>query len=70
MEYVPLGDLGKLVLDNGSIREPHVKTMANQLIDALGYLHEKRITHRDVKPDNILIRSLNPLVVKLTDFGL
>lgn len=70
MEYVPLGDLGKLVMDNGSIREQHVKMMANQLIDALGYLHEKRITHRDVKPDNILIQSLTPLVVKLTDFGL
>lgn len=70
MEYVPLGDLGKLVLEHGSIRELPVKTMANQLIDALGYLHDNKITHRDVKPDNILIQSLDPLVVKLTDFGL
>ncbi|RYP09221.1 hypothetical protein DL764_001407 [Monosporascus ibericus] len=70
MEYVPLGDLGKLVQDHGSIREPHVKIMADQLIDALGYLHDNKITHRDVKPDNILIQSLDPLVVKLTDFGL
>lgn len=70
MEFVPLGDLGKLVNDNGTIREPPVKSMGAQLIDALGYLHDNNITHRDVKPDNILIQSLEPLTVKLTDFGL
>ncbi|KAI0398434.1 Pkinase-domain-containing protein [Xylariaceae sp. FL0594] len=70
MEYVPGGDLGKLVLDNGAIEETYVKVIADQLVDALGYLHENRITHRDVKPDNILIQSIQPLVVKLTDFGL
>ncbi|KAI1415717.1 hypothetical protein F5Y13DRAFT_207373 [Hypoxylon sp. FL1857] len=70
MEYVPGGDLGKLVQDHGAISEPYVKIMAEQLLDALGYLHQNKITHRDVKPDNILIKSTNPLVVKLTDFGL
>ncbi|KAI0484918.1 Pkinase-domain-containing protein [Xylariaceae sp. FL0804] len=70
MEYVPGGDLGRLILDNGAIAEQHVQVMANQLVDALGYLHENKITHRDVKPDNILIQSTQPLVVKLTDFGL
>ncbi|KAI0829992.1 hypothetical protein F5Y06DRAFT_210449 [Hypoxylon sp. FL0890] len=70
MEYVPQGDLGKLVQDHGPILEPYVKIMAEQLLDALGYLHKNKITHRDVKPDNILIKSTDPLVVKLTDFGL
>src|SRR5205814_6073652 len=27
-------------------------------------------THRDIKPDNILIASFDPLIVKLSDFGL
>ncbi|KAK8049537.1 hypothetical protein PG994_011267 [Apiospora phragmitis] len=63
MEYVPG--------ENNAITEPYVKIMARQLIDAVGYLHDNRITHRDVKPDNILIESTNPeLIVKLTDFGL
>ncbi|KAI1133525.1 Pkinase-domain-containing protein [Nemania abortiva] len=70
MEYVPGGDLGKLIQDHGPITEQHVKTIATQLVDALGYLHDNKITHRDVKPDNILIHSTDPLVVKLTDFGL
>lgn len=70
MEYVPGGDLGKFVQENGAIKELYVKIMAEQLLDALGYLHKNKITHRDVKPDNILIKSTDPLVVKLTDFGL
>ncbi|KAI3331904.1 Pkinase-domain-containing protein, partial [Xylariaceae sp. AK1471] len=70
MEYVPGGDLGNLIQKQGAIAEPHVKVIAEQLVDALGYLHDNRITHRDVKPDNILIQSTNPLIVKLTDFGL
>lgn len=70
MEYVQSGDLGSLVSKKGCLAEATVREMAIQLIDALGYLHRKNITHRDVKPDNILIESLNPFVVKLTDFGL
>lgn len=70
MEFVAGGDLGRLVHDHGAIPEPHVKTIAGQLVDALGYLHDNKITHRDVKPDNILIHSRQPPVVKLTDFGL
>ncbi|KAK8020948.1 hypothetical protein PG990_006086 [Apiospora arundinis] len=71
MEYVPGGDLGKLIQENNAITEPYVKIIARQLIDAVGYLHDNKITHRDVKPDNILIESTSPeLIVKLTDFGL
>ncbi|KAK3693861.1 hypothetical protein B0T22DRAFT_53805 [Podospora appendiculata] len=70
MEYIAGGDLGKLISETGPLSESDTKTIAKQLLDALGYLHNMNITHRDVKPDNILVRSRYPFVVKLTDFGL
>ncbi|TVY88722.1 Serine/threonine-protein kinase [Lachnellula willkommii] len=70
MEYVPGGDLGTLINQNGPLPELDVKDMARQLLGALGYLHGEGVTHRDVKPDNILIARRRPLHTKLTDFGL
>ncbi|KAL3417637.1 hypothetical protein PVAG01_10647 [Phlyctema vagabunda] len=70
MEFVPGGDLGTLVAENTFLGESVVKDMASQLLSALKHLHHLGITHRDVKPDNILIMSQSPFHVKLTDFGL
>jgi len=36
----------------------------------LKHLHDSHLAHRDIKPDNVLISSKDPLVVKLADFGL
>ncbi|EHK98824.1 putative Serine/threonine-protein kinase RAD53 [Glarea lozoyensis 74030] len=70
MEFVPGGDLGSLISQSGHLPENTVRDITDQLLGALGYLHGKNITHRDVKPDNILISQRDPYVVKLTDFGL
>lgn len=72
MEFVPCGDLQQYMALHGPLTEPLGKKMAAQVLDALAYLHKKQITHRDLKPDNILISNMDPdeFTVKLSDFGL
>ncbi|APA05782.1 hypothetical protein sscle_01g005520 [Sclerotinia sclerotiorum 1980 UF-70] len=70
MEYVPEGDLTGLIATCHHLPEHVVKDIAVQLLSALKYLHSLNVTHRDIKPDNILCQSRNPIHVKLTDFGL
>jgi serine/threonine-protein kinase len=47
-----------------------VDTLAiiRQMIDALAYLHDMNIVHRDVRPGNFLMADIG--VLKLTDFGI
>lgn len=70
MEYVRQGDLQAFLNQGGSIKENLARTIAQQILGALSYLHRSKITHRDIKPDNILIADLDPFTVKLSDFGL
>ena len=47
------------------------KTIAVQLLLGVAHLHSMLIMHRDIKPTNIMISSLEPyLTIKLTDFGM
>jgi serine/threonine protein kinase len=41
-------------------------TIMQQTLSAVAYLHEMNITHRDLKPQNILVKGDR---IKLTDFG-
>lgn len=70
MEYVPCGELSTYLQNVVNFPEDMVKTIARQVMHALRYLHKRKITHRDIKPDNILVSSHEPLKVKLSDFGL
>ncbi len=72
MEFVPCGDLQQYLHLHGPLAEDLGKRMASQVFDALAYLHREKITHRDIKPDNILIANLDPqnFAIKLSDFGL
>jgi serine/threonine protein kinase len=72
MEFVPCGDLQHYLNNYGHLTEPLAKIMSFQVFDALAYLHRKKITHRDIKPDNILLADMGSanFTVKLSDFGL
>lgn len=74
MDYVPGDDLRTLMLkakhQNKFLNQSDVKNWANQLADALIYLHNQDppILHRDIKPSNL---KLTPnKILKLVDFGL
>lgn len=46
----------------------NVRLFLFQLLRALDYCHQRKVLHRDIKPQNILISSIGEL--KLADFGL
>ncbi|MGB7442166.1 MAG: protein kinase [Coleofasciculaceae cyanobacterium] len=48
--------------------ENEVKEILVSLLPVLDYVHSRRIVHRDIKPDNIIIRERDKLPV-LIDFG-
>jgi formylglycine-generating enzyme required for sulfatase activity/serine/threonine protein kinase len=46
--------------------EAEIKDLLTKVLDALGYLHERGIYHRDLKPGNILMTKAGPVLI---DFG-
>ncbi|EGW31233.1 uncharacterized protein SPAPADRAFT_140761 [Spathaspora passalidarum NRRL Y-27907] len=70
MELVPGGDLMDFVAANGAIGEDATQVITKQILEGIAYVHKKGISHRDLKPDNILIKQDDPILVKITDFGL
>lgn len=74
MDYVPGDDLRTLMLkakhQEKFLKENEVRLWANQLADALIYLHnqEPPILHRDIKPSNLKLMPSG--LLKLVDFGL
>jgi len=71
MEYIPGDDLGTLLQHRDRpFAVDDVFRWADQLLDALDYLHTRtpQIIHRDIKPQNLKLTDRNEVV--LLDFGL
>ena len=68
MEYVP-GNSLKYFFDLGERfpLETALKIMY-QLLDAISFMHENGVIHRDIKPDNILV--MEDGNIKVSDFGI
>ncbi|KAF8472538.1 hypothetical protein BDZ91DRAFT_437327 [Kalaharituber pfeilii] len=70
MEYIGGGNLEEYVQKHLRMAEPLVQDVTRQVLRGIQYVHEMGISHRDLKPDNILISCNNPIAVKISDFGL
>ncbi|KAK5083318.1 Protein kinase protein rad53 [Exophiala xenobiotica] len=69
MEHFPLGDLQAYV--SSRLPQDQASLVVAQTCTALEVMHRKRITHRDLKPTNILVRQPPPKwQVVVCDFGI
>lgn len=74
MDYVDGTDAGRLVREHypGGMPERDVAEIVTAVADALDFGHDRRLLHRDVKPENILVTMSDDhrRRVLLTDFGI
>ncbi len=74
MDYVDGTDAGRLIRERyrGGMPERDVAEIVTAVADALDFGHERRLLHRDVKPENILVTASDGhrRRVLLTDFGI
>ncbi|XP_005090056.2 serine/threonine-protein kinase 33 [Aplysia californica] len=74
MELCTGGDLARLLQQRTSLTEADTKTVMSSLAEAIKYLHQQGILHRDLKLENILLAEEpdenGTIQIKVTDFGL
>jgi serine/threonine protein kinase len=67
MDYEEGEPLSKVLKERGTLPEEEVKAILLPLLDGLERVHAASVWHRDIKPDNILVRPDGSPV--LIDFG-
>lgn len=68
MEYIRGRTLKQLILQRGALPKDEAVEIMKQLVSAINHAHENNIIHRDIKPQNILVKDDG--TVKITDFGI
>lgn len=68
MDYAPHGTLRKRHPKGEPLQLVTILNYVKQVAPALQYAHERKLVHRDVKPENLLLGENNELL--LSDFGI
>lgn len=68
LEFCPHGELFQYIVDKGRLEENDAKLIIKQILEAMKYIHQMGVSHRDMKPENLLIDQLQH--TKISDFGL
>ena len=68
LDFVQGRDLLDILIDQDiKLNEQDIEAILRKLLEAIGFIHEAGLLHRDISPDNILIDDdLNPVLI---DFG-
>ena len=69
-EYVEGETIAQRVATQGLMTDAAVREWLSGLLPVLACVHEKRIIHRDIKPDNIILRSRDhkPVLISNSKF--
>lgn len=71
MELLQGKSLGQKIKARGRLSLKDALNIFRQVAEALAFVHDHGIIHRDIKPDNIMLESVNGTeMVKLVDFGI
>ncbi|XP_043232341.1 MAP/microtubule affinity-regulating kinase 3-like isoform X14 [Amphibalanus amphitrite] len=67
MEYASGGEVFDYLVFHGRMKEKEARLKFRQIVSAVQYCHSKRIIHRDLKAENLLLDS--QMNIKIADFG-
>lgn len=68
MEFIRGRTLKELIAQRGALDVDEAIGVMKQLVSAINHAHEHKIIHRDIKPQNVLVKDDG--TIKITDFGI
>uniref|UniRef100_A0AAQ4PEE1 MAP/microtubule affinity-regulating kinase 3 n=1 Tax=Gasterosteus aculeatus aculeatus TaxID=481459 RepID=A0AAQ4PEE1_GASAC len=67
MEYASGGEVFDYLVSHGRMKEVEARAKFRQIVSAVHYCHTKKIVHRDLKAENLLLDA--DANIKIADFG-